>query len=386
MGAKFRNLLRKFYNVEYIVTSANGKWFSAADVVANLLVCQKKLGNDCSPITFVATKKQLPDADIDEMAVDILSNASDSNNAYINVISEGQLSSIDSLNIGWTSCFGDISWFLENLDKFEMLSTYVAIARGERRGWNPLFYPSQEGCQRMEAIFLKPVLRTLQGKYGLTVSADEKAFCCPYSLDKLQAGGYTGALAWIEQFKNQRNDKGKPLPEVLTRHNLEWYEMDASTMADFVLSMNPDNRLFISKTKEPTFVDQRLIRLTRKNKNLNSELLHALLNSCISIFLIEAIGFGRGLGVLDINSTKINDGFRIPKLDLFSPENASRIIEAFKPLLGRKVLPIYEEITQADRQKFDKTILASVGFPEEVCYKIYSALMTIYNIRKSVGR
>ena len=58
-GAKFRNLLRKFYNIEYIVTSANGKWFSAADVVANLLVCQKKMGNDCSPITFVATKKQL---------------------------------------------------------------------------------------------------------------------------------------------------------------------------------------------------------------------------------------------------------------------------------------------------------------------------------------
>ena len=385
-GTKYRRLLQRFYDIEYVVTSANGRWFPDTDVVANLLICQKKTNGISSQITFAATKKQLPDADIDEMAANILADTSDSNNTYINKISEEQLSLIDSLNIGWTSCFADISWLLEHLDKFEMLSNYMVIARGERRGWNSLFYPEQEYWSTIEDIFLRPVLRTLKSRFTLTVTANQKAFCCPHTLDELQAGGYTGALSWIRGFTNQRNEKGELLSEVLHRGNLEWYQMDTNTMADFVLSMNPDNRLFIAKTEESTFVDQRLIRLTRKNNCTNLNLLHALMNSCISIFLIEAIGFGRGLGVLDINATKIEEGFRIPKLDLIASKDVDRIIEAFMPLCNREVLPVSEEIQRVDRQKFDKTVLCSIGIPEDICNKIYSALLAIYNIRKSVGR
>ena len=384
-GAKFRRLLQKFYNIEYVVTSANGRWFPETDVVANLLICQKKTHGISPQITFAATKKQLPDADIDEMATNILAKTQ-SDNTYINKISEEQLTLIDSLNIGWTSCFADISWLLEHLDKFELLSNYMLIARGERRGWNPLFYPEQEHWATIEDIFLRPILKTLKGSFTLTVTANQKAFCCPYTLDILRAEGHTGALSWIERFINQRNEKGELLSEVLPRGNLEWYQMDANTMADFVLSMNPDNRLIIAKTEEPTFVDQRLIRLTRKNNDMNLNLLHALMNSCISMFLIEAIGFGRGLGVLDINATKIEEGFRIPKLELIDAQNTDRIIEAFTPLRNREAMPVVEEIQQVDRQEFDKTILRSIGIPEDVCNKIYSALLAIYNIRKSVGR
>ncbi len=385
-GAKFRKLLQKFYNIEYVVTSANGRWFPNTDVVATLLICQKKKPNSDSPVSFVATKKILSTTDINEMATDILANALDSDNVSVNKFSKNQLSAIDSLNIGWTCCFADIDWLLGHLDKFEKLSNHVSIARGERRGWNPLFYPSKENLQMIESIFIKPVLKTLQGKFNLTVSANEKAFCCSYSLEELKKGNYTGALAWIEQFATKKNDKGVPLTKSLAKANLEWYQMDTNTMADLVISMNPDNRLFIAKTDEPIFVDQRLIRLTRINKNANPELLHALLNSCISMFLIEAIGFGRGLGVLDINSTKISEGFLIPKLTLISAEDANNIIRAFQPLLEREALPVHEELKKMDRQEFDKTILRSIGISDEVLNKIYSALLTVYNIRKSVGR
>lgn len=383
-GAKFRKLLQKFYDVKYVVASANGKWFSEADVVANLLICQKKNSTGSSRISFVATKENLADTDIDSMAIDVLAQAVDSDKAFINTISDEQLSRIDSLNIGWTSCFADVSWLLDYLDKFEMLSKHVSVARGERRGWNSLFYPSQEHWPKIEDTFLRPVLKTLKGKHNLTISADEKAFCCPYSLDELQEKRYIKAIAWIKQFENKNNTKGKPLIEVLARRNLEWYQMDTNTMADFVLSMNPDKRLFIAKTEESTFVDQRIIRLTQKDYDTNPELLHALLNSSISMFLIEAIGFGRGLSVLDINSTTIRKGFRLPKLDLISPEDANRIMEAFEPLCHRRVLPVYDEIQQVDRQELDKTILRSIGIPDEIYNNIYSSILTMYNIRKSV--
>jgi len=384
-GKKFRNLLKRFYTIEYVVTSANGRWFLNTDVVTNLLICQKT-NELSSKVTFAATKRKLVDADIDEMATSILVDTSDSDNAYINKIQENQLSIIDSLNIGWTSCFANINWLLENLDKFEMLSNYLFIARGERRGWNQLFYPRQEYLSTIEEIFLRPVLKTLRGKFTLFVAANQKAFCCSKTLDQLQAEGYTGAFSWINKFINQRNEKGELLSEVLRRGDLEWYQMNTSTMADFVLSMNPDNRLFVAKTEEPTFVDQRIIRLTRKNNEMNLNLIHALMNSCISMFFIEAIGFGRGLGVLDINSTKIKKGFRIPKLNSIVPEKINEIIESFENLCSREVLPITNEIQQADRKEFDKKVLSSIGIPENVCDKIYSALLAMYNIRKSVER
>jgi len=383
-GANFKKLLQTFYNIEYIVTSANGRWFPETDVVANLIICQKKMSGISPHITFAATKKQLPDADIDEMAANILVNTSDSDNAHINKISEERLSMIDSLNIGWSSCFADISWLLDHLDKFEILSNHMLIARGERRGWNPLFYPAEQYWSKIEDVFLKPVLRTLRGRFTLTVTANQKAFCCPYPLDKLQAEGYTGALSWIRGFANQINEKGKLLSEVLKRGNLEWYQMDTNAMADFVLSMNPNDRLFIAKTEEPSFVDQRSIRLRRKNDQVNAELLHALMNSSISMFLIEAIGFGRGLGVLDINATNVRKGFRIPKLNLINREDVNKIVTSFMTLCNREVLPITQEIERDDRQEFDKTVLRSIGISEEVCNKIYSALLAIYNIRKSV--
>lgn len=385
-GRKFKYLLQKFYIIKCIITSGCGRWFSKTDVVTNLLICQKKIRNNSTQTIFATTKKELSEVDVDDLATEILTNNLDSTNAYINVISEERLLNIDSLNIGWTSCFANIDWFLEYLEKFELLSYYMSIKRGERRGWNQLFYPSQEHQTLIEDIFLKPVLRTLRGKFNLFVSEDAKAFCCSISLEDLRKSGHIGALAWIKRFENMVNANGEPLIKVLARGNLKWYEMDANTMADFVLSMNPDKKLFIARTNEPTFVDQRLIRLTRKSTDINMELIHALMNSSVSIFLIEAIGFGRGLGVLDISPTRIRNGMRIPKLDLISPANTNKIIEAFAPLSQREVLSIREEVRQPDRIDFDKTVLSSIGIPNNICDEIYSALLTLYKIRKSVGR
>ena len=101
------------------------------------------------------------------------------------------------------------------------------------------------------------------------------------------------------RFANQVNGKGDPLPEVLSRPNIEWYTMSPSTLADMVISMNPYHRLFVAKLEQRSFVNQRLIRFTKKTRTINVDLCHALLNSVIGLFFIEAIGFGRGLGALD---------------------------------------------------------------------------------------
>lgn len=385
-GKRFRQLLRRFYRIKYVITSANGRWFSEADVVTNIIVCQKlseRQGNE--EIRFIATNENLNEMDVEGTAMDILADSFPSEKVNLSVIHSDQLVWLDALNMGWTSCFADNSWLMRYSEKFVHLSSYTAIARGERRGWNALFYPAAEHLGSVEEEFLTPVFRTMQGCRVLSVVANEKAFCCSLSIDDLIQQEKTGALSWIRRFENQRNTTNALLSEVLSRPNLYWYQMDANTRADFVLSMNPDRCLFVARFSEPTFVDQRLIRLTL-NPEIDMELLHALLNSTISMFQIEAIGFGRGLGVLDINATKIRQGFRVPDLNLISKVDTAIIRNAFTSLLSRQILPVDQELLQTDRRALDIAILNALQIPETELEKIYAGLSTLYKIRKSVGR
>ena len=125
-------------------------------------------------------------------------------------------------------------------------------------------------------------------------------------LDELEGQGCLGALRWIQSFARETNEKGKLLPEVLAHTNMKWYELTTDEEAEIFTMMNPDNRMFYAKFRQPTFINQRLIGLRRKRKTDNLDLIHALLNSILSLFYIEAVGFGRGLGVLDINKESIS--------------------------------------------------------------------------------
>ncbi len=88
---------------------------------------------------------------------------------------------------------------------------------------------------------------------------------------------------------------------------MHWYEMSTENMADFVANVNYDKSLFIAKFENRSFIDQRMIGFSVKDEyqQENKTLYLALLNSTVSLFLIESFGFGRGLGALDLRATKI---------------------------------------------------------------------------------
>lgn len=71
------------------------------------------------------------------------------------------------------------------------------------------------------------------------------------------------------------------------------------TLTDLVMFINYGERLFVGRVDPPAFVDQRMVRLDPlENESVDIELSHALLNSTIGMFIIEGLGFGRGLGAL----------------------------------------------------------------------------------------
>jgi len=289
---------------------------------------------------------------------------------------------IDITNYGLTlnTLFYDVLWVKKIADKLVPVSKILDIKRGERRGWNDLFYPSD--VKDIEAEYIHPVLKNPAKLKSYNAETDIEAFCCHRSKRELEELGHNGALSWIERLEHIKNGSGKLLPIALKRSGCYWYEMDDSARADFVTALNPDKRLFVAKFRERTFVDQRFTRMLLKSEDVNSELIHAVLNSIYGMFAIEAIGFGRGLGVLDASSTRLRNMYMID-IEQISKADAEEIIKLFEKVKNREVMDIEDELKDQSRREFDNKVLQSIG-AVDLYDKIKDSLLSIQHTRHCV--
>jgi hypothetical protein len=292
----------------------------------------------------------------------------------------GGVEELERLGMQWSSLFADVEWLPKVGGALVGAGSIFTINRGERRGWDEMFYP--EGAHGIEPEYLVPVLKSPKSVTGMVAQPDSLAFCCDKPLAELERLGHKGALRWIARFTHGRNETGIPLPESLARSGMEWYQMDPATRADLAMSINYDERLYVARLEQRPFVNQRLTRLTANNPNTDTHLCHALMNCILGVFYIESLGFGRGLGVLDLNSTKMKQSlFMLDPVGL-SAEARAEIMAAFSPLLKRSVEPVTEELARADRQEFDRVVLRSYGLGGYY-ESIRDALLTLYRIRKA---
>jgi hypothetical protein len=147
---------------------------------------------------------------------------------------------------------------------------------------------------------------------------------------------------------------------------------------ELVMPINHGNRLFAARFDPLAFADQRWICLDPR-EGVDVGLCHALLNSAVSMFLMEGMGFGRGLGALDLNSERINTYFHMLDPNALDQAGVQRVQQAFAPLIGRDVLAVADELEQADRQRFDETVLEAfgLGLSKNHLYESLQALMAI---------
>lgn len=368
IGKKFFDALLYYYDILAVVISNCGRWFKNADVVATLLILQKKeiiKPNQSSKINFWMLNKDIEQLNSYEKETIVnsivLGEEIDSTVGSVKNYSIEMIKKITDKGIALNALFHDVSWVNDLAECLIPIEEILTVKRGERRGWNDLFYPSENSG--IESEYIKPVLKNPALLKSYTAQTDIAAFCCHKSKDELRQLGHIGALNWIERFENIRNGTGKLLPEALNRSGSFWYEMDDATKADFVTALNPDKRLFVSKFDESTFVDQRFTRMLMKDANISKDLLHALLNSVFGMFAIEAIGFGRGLGVLDASSTKLKNMYMINP-QIISDTDALEIVELFGKIKNRSVMDTEDELKDADREIFDRKILKAIGHGE----------------------
>ncbi|MDU1349261.1 N-6 DNA methylase [uncultured Clostridium sp.] len=392
-GDKFFEELKSKYNIECIITSGKGRWFKNADVVTNIIILNKKDVNIEDKIKFIVVNEEIAKLiGNDDVSIQV-ENASklvakirqgiNTKELTINNYSNEDIKELDKVGMIKNSLFTDCRWLLDLKDKLVPITDYFVIKRGERRGCNDLFYPKNHN---IEKDYIVPVMKKLDtSSYMMNLNASIDGFVCSKSLSELEDLGHMGARSWIGKFDGAKDKNGKVYNKKLARSNMHWYEMSLNSTFDVGLLINPDERLFFSKAPYPVFFDQRLTGLVRKDKDNDLTILVAMLNSILGVFYIEAIGFGRGLGVLDLNKTKVEERFRILNPELISEENKEQIIDLYKKLESRGVKPIKEELEQVDRINFDKAVLKAFGL-EEYYNKIKTSLLQLFNIRKSVGK
>ena len=159
--------------------------------------------------------------------------------------------------------------------------------------------------------------------------------------------------------------------------------MRADRLTEFVVPMGFGSRLYVGRLDPPAFVDQRLIALNVK-EGTDADLLHALLNSTLGILMIEAIGFGRGLGVLDLNKDRIESSLHVLDPAAINADARNSIVAAFGPLTARTILEVADELDQDDRIAFDEVVFNAFGITvaREV---VYDSLRALTEIRQSVN-
>lgn len=382
LGSQFFDALQFYYKINSVVISGKGKWFDNADVIATILIMEKKEisePNPKEPITFFRLDKNIIEMTAEEtediINAIVLKDVMDIKNITMQQFSREQLKNIEEKGICLNSVVHDIEWIEEIKQFLEPISKELDMIRGERTGRNEIFYI--KGDTSIAEEYLYPMLKSSQSIKGLVANADMKAFCCDKSIEQLKAENDEGTLKWIRKFSDENYN-----PIYKSINYIPWYQMSASNRADLVTSENPDRRLFIAELKESVIVDQRLIAMKYKKTVCNKELVFALLNSIYGMFVIEANGFGRGQGVLDISKTRFEKVYMINP-NIISENDAEEIIELFQKLKMRNVLNVQDELEMQDREKFDRKVLKSIGC-EDLYEKIKKSILSMQHTRHDI--
>lgn len=387
-GKKFRGALLKFYDIENIITSGKGRWFDNAKIVANILILKRKItptldDNENKKIFFTTLKQKISDVNIEENLSFIRHNDERDNDIVRKVAyTHQEIMNLENIGLQWSSLFTDLKWFVNINEKLTTINKFFNVKRGMKSGLDPFFYSDVsniDGSVYFPLLHDSECIKTLQHN-----QPDQSVFCCNKSLDYLKKN-YNEIYNKI--INTSPSSDGLTPPNVSLRPVGEnWYKI-APIRADIVTSLNPDKRLFFARVSDDLLINQRLILMDYKSEYTDTKeqkVLHALLNSILGIFYIEALSFGRGDGVADLSSDKFKKCFKLLDIELLSDSQIDNIISSFEPLLTRNIKDsLKEELECSDRKLFDRTVLEVFDLLEYE-HLIKEALLNLYNIRQSV--
>ncbi|MDD6093883.1 MAG: N-6 DNA methylase [bacterium] len=382
-GEKFMNALRYYFHIENVFISSVERWFKNSKVVTTVLIIKKKeIAPEADDYVTSFGKFNLKLDEINEENISKMAQiALTKNDLFPELISLNNYSKkiiddyVDKFHVSINSFFANNSWLDRFKDLIIPITDYFDSFPGIKSGDDNLFYSREK--DKVDEIFYSRMLKNTRDCNTYFVDNDYYVINCNLSYEQLLENGYTKTYNY---FKSKENG----LTQSVESHGEIWWKIpQIENKAEIFTALAPSKKIFFGKLKEPTIVNQRVLGYSPK-KNVNVELCHALLNSIFSIFMVEAMGFGRGEGVLDLNRTKLANIVMLNP-DLISENDAIKIVKLFKELSKRDILDVENEILQEDRIQFDRAVLCAYGL-EGIYEEIINSILELRKIRFCVNQ
>lgn len=371
----FFKTLIEVYDVEYVISTNQGRWFKNADVVTSILVLKKKTTAPAK-INFIALKKnpRLLSEDelntlIDELKIDSPSEDYEvyryTNDEVINAINLGM--SLDSL-------FDNIDWMSHLKSKMIMMNDIFNNSRGVRTGGDAIFILPKTESHKIDSEYIYPMLRNSQQvqKYSFKESDVEHVyFYTSDTLEQIEEKGFTKTLDYLESISSSERALIRKNNPTITN----WFNADQRPQyADFVTSINPEKRFFWAKMPKNLTVNQRVVAFVVKSPyREHLDLIHALLNSIPSLYMLISSGFGRALGVTDLTKDGIaHTSFMDPTI--LSQRSKDTILSAWNNVKNKDIQNLLEQLNTEEWINFNKTVLKAYGLEEELYYYISNSI------------
>lgn len=409
-GLQFKRFLLDNFSIEYVFQSKAEHWFKNSQVSTIFITLKKsKSGN---PTRFVTlnfkldhyfeegeTKENLQKIEDLYTQIDLCDNPSNKdwekdkiypnvfhkldNSISVSIVGRKSLEKSLTTQENWATYFiaeNPLSIFDKHL--INPQGAVFTNGRGTRTGQDAMHIFKAEDAKKLkiEKEFLQPLLKSSRDVKTIlhNQSAKHYLFICDKPEKELKAK-YPNSLKWIKKFEKQTNKIGVLLPQVFKNRKPFWYTLKPEKPANIFISINPDKKLFFSYSQTPIHLNQRLVAIRAKSKE--AKLVAALLNSIVSLLVVELNGVSRNLGALDLNADFFKTKMRILNPSFLRPQDKIDILKKFKSLSKRPIENYDKEFSKTDRIAFDKAILKAYGINQKFLPRLYGLFVNTVNNR-----
>lgn len=378
----FYKTLIDIFDIEFVIASNKGKWFDNADVVASIIVLKNKKQNNCTRVKFIGLNRNpsvCSHSELDELVQNTIFG-NESSDLCIQEYNNSEVIKYINLGMSIEPLFDDVSWLKNVSDKLICLNKVFDSSRGVRTGADKLFITDSI---KFNKEYSYPILKNLNDVDEYIIK-DVKNYYF-YTKDSISDMKKLGCEKTIEYLKSIENH-----PSAISRKNKikdNWFKADQIPQyADFTTSINPEKRFFWSKFENPTVVNQRVtaFRIKEQYKN-DDDLIHALLNSSISLFLLMSSGFGRGLGVTDLTKDGISQSYFLNP-NLLGLKSKNRIIEYWDKVKNKNIEDIFVQLNDPYWIEFNKIVLLEYELKEDIYDSVKSSIINLLERRLSVKK
>lgn len=266
-------------------------------------------------------------------------------------------------------------------NKLVPLGKIVNLRYGVKTGLNKFFYMREPEAKHwmLEDEFLRPVVRSTKEVPGIFINENKltwKAFVCDKEKKELRGAN---ALRYIRDAER----KGwSNVPSVRSRSR--WWSLPRQRGADFLVLQFISRRHYSPVNRTGALVGNVVFVGSFKKKE-DSDLGCAIMNSSLAALSTEVYGrINLGDGLLTIYGPDMGEMLLPTPAGIET--KAKTVLDAFRKIGRREVLPFEQEHKRKDRIDFEKHLFESIGLSEEDYEKVCAAVEELIDERHKLPK